>query len=233
MGTLTNQQLQEELLANLGNRTDFSVGLNSRLQTALTFSQDRIARRHKFRELRKLSTTSTIFNNNPDDKFLNTPPNLRTVYSIRLIDGLHSRKLDWISPITWDTVLPDPSDDPRRRPERYTYFRNVFEFHPLPDKVYTMELRWEGWPEAFTALSNTSSFEHKDDIILYGATAYLYDSLDQSEKARKFAVVFQQMLENAVLLDDKHPHEEIKPLFELDSPVGEYWTDPFIRELGV
>lgn len=233
MGTLNNQQLQEELLSNLGNRDDFSVALGSRLERALAFSQDRIARRYRFEELNKLSTANLVFNNNNDDKFLSTPTNLRTNYSLRLIDGTLSRRLDWVDPREWDRVLPFPPNTARGRPERYTYFRDVFELHPLPNKVYAMELRWDAWPAAFTSLGQSSDFLHKDDVILHGATAYLYDSLDQTEKARKFATIFLRLLEEAVNTEKDDSHKEIKPLFELDSPVGDYWRDPFIRSMNI
>lgn len=226
---LTNQQLQDELFANLASRDDFSVAAGGRLERFLNFAQDRIARAFRFRELRILSTDSTIFNNDNNDKYLATPSNLRTLYTLRLLDGTNSHKLKFIDIGRWDAILPKPSESTRRRPTMYTFFRKTFEFNPLPDKVYTLEMRWDSWPTALTTLAQVPDYEHKDDMLITLATSYAHGSLGNKKKASSFFANYKNMLADAQIQDQDHPHESLVPLFELDVPTGDYWLDPFVR----
>ncbi len=227
--SFTNQVLQEEVRANLANRDDLTVAAGSRLERFLNFAQDRVARHHRFREFRQLSTDSTIFNNDLNDKYLATPTNLRTLYTIRLLDGTNSHKLTFIDIKRWDLLLPKPSETARRRPTQYTFFRRTFEFHPLPDAVYSLEMRWDAWPTALTTLAQVTEFEHKDDMLIQLATSYAQGSLGMVEKAAATFDIYKAMLNQALLSDEEHPHEDLVPTFEIGKPIGDYWADPFVR----
>jgi len=225
MGTLKRSELEEEIRKNLGGRTD----LNDRLVRFLNIAQDRITAAHDFRELRKLSTTTTT----ADDKYIGLPSAPRQIYSLRLIDGTLSRKLTLVPARDWDRVIPYPEALSTGRPTKYTIWQSTIELYRIPDDTYTLELRWLASPTAFSSDSDVvSDFNEKDGVIIAYATSWAFASLGDKERAAYWYTIGKQMLGEAILRDQPYEDMDIAPGFEQFKGAvysSDYWANPFIK----
>ena len=222
MGSLTFTELQDEVRSALGGRTD----LNSRLPRALNIAQQRLARIHDFDEMETLTTTSISNNALDSDRFL-ALPSKREVFSIVRLDGAQSKKLKQRSARFWDTRIPMPEYWTRNRPEEYVLWGNQAEIWPMPNATYSIRIRWSKWPTDLTG-SATSEFLQKDDILIELAVIYLLNSLGKEEDAAKHTATLNQLLAEAIQIDDTKPDLDIEPAST--GPLNsEPWNDPFYR----
>ena len=235
MGTLTNNQLQDEILSNLANRTDFTVGVGTRLERFLNMSQDRIARLERFREMKKYSK-ETITNSGDItvDKFLALPNQFRSGYSLTLQDGTSSHKLDYVDPLLWDTRFPRVQETSRDAPRLYTLFDDDnIELFPIPDASYEVRLRWERWPTVFSALTQVSDFDHLDDVLIALATSWANLTLGQMEQSTVYFTIFRSMMAEIHVDAQRDSLKNIVPEFEVGGGAapGNYWLDPFVQSI--
>lgn len=229
MGTLTKLELQDEVRAGLGGRTD----LDLRLGRFLNLAQHRLARRHDFDEMQIISSTQ-IFNTGSDnDRFLSLPT-IREVYSIVLLDGASSKKLERITAQRMDRMQSMPEYFARNRPAQYTLWGNTIEMFPMTDATYTIRMRWTQWPLNFTLDTDVSQFRQKDDVLIEMALSYANYSLGKESEALKHEARAKMLLDEAEEVDRTNPDLNIMP-GQSDGQVAgtstgaEPWNDPFIR----
>lgn len=227
MGTLTFDELKDEVRAGLGDRTD----LDARLGRFLNLAQQRLARVHDFDEMEAIS--STVINNtgSADDRYI-TLPSLREVYSIIIEDASRSRKLKQRSPRQWDLLLPLPQYHSRDTPSLYTVWNNTIEIFQLPDKSYTMRMRWTKWPTPLSTSNQTSDFLEKDEILVEMSLAYAYRSLGKPDEATKHEGVVRRLLIEAESADRSKPDlDQVGDARPGVQGPSDYWRDPFVRSI--
>ena len=229
MGTLTYEQMTTEVLANLGNRTQFDT---SRLLNIMNLVQIRIARKPKWKELKDtVESTFTITASAKDDKFITVPANTRDILTFRVItsDG-NSRKLHRRSTRQMDRIVPEPEYYSRGDPTIYSEFKDKMELWRVPDTADTYLLRRTTWATPFTGLTTqTSDLEEKDDMIVALASSWALHSIGRIEDSRQWWVVYNDMYKNAVEENNEEPDEELLSDSQLLERPGEYWLDPFIH----
>ena len=224
MGVLTGTQLENEVRANLGNRTD----LDGRLYRFLNFAQDQLARYHQFDELEEVKEdtfTSSVGS-------VSLPSKPLAIRSFRLIDGSNSRKLVYYSPRQFDLQLPKPDWYSTGRPSIYTKYSKTLEVWRVPDDSYTYKLRYKKYPTAFTDGSgSTSDFEGLDDVLICLATRWAFISLGESEKAKEWLYIAAREAKNAKGLDLYNPDFEVSDTSDVSSLAasGEYWKSPWVK----
>lgn len=232
MGTLTLTELENEIRASMGGRTDF----DSRLPQALNIAQNRIARIRNWEELESLYTGATAFTSTPaDDKFLALPVGIRKIFSVRLIDGLNSRKLTRVPHKTWDRKIPAAQEYSTGRPSLYTQYRSIMEFWRVPDAAYVLHCRTIDWPTAFAAASPdaTSDLDEKDDMLIALALSWMFMTIKNEAMARKWWGVYSGMLNDAVGEDAEKPDLDYLPDVGAAGAVGAvpYYQDPFVNSI--
>jgi hypothetical protein len=229
MGVLTLAELKTEVRAALGGRHD----LDSRLTSIVNLAQMRLARIHDFDEMEILSTTTVNNTANDNDRFL-VLPDKREVYSIVLLDGANSRKLVQRTPQFWDRYISKPEYWSRFIPSDYMIWNNTIEAYPLPDKTYTIRIRWTKWPTALSADTDVSEFLNKDDVLIELAVSYALRSLGKEDDADKHERAAMRMLGEAANMDDSKPDMQITPALSDSQVISgnplEYWRDPFRKE---
>lgn len=222
MGTLTFTELQDELRAGLGGRTD----LDTRLGRIVNLAQQRLARLHDFDEMKVISTTTVVNTPSDNDKYI-TLPDVREVYSIVLVDGSNSQKLTQRTTRYWDTLLPKPEYWARDRPRDYTIWGSTtVEIWPMANATYTLRLRWSKWPTALTG-SATSEFLQKDEILIELSLSYAYRNLGKEEDAAKHEAIAMRLIGEAETMDSQLPDLDIMPITGQMSRHPQYWNDPF------
>lgn len=229
MGTLTADELKEEVSSHLGNRTDVT---DARLFRYLNLAQMRIARDSKYREMQYIESLSISNTGSNDDKFIALPSDVRSVRSLVVEDETNSQKLIYLSPGLWDKKLPYPEQYTRNRPTHFTIYREIIELSPMPDEDYTLRLRGTKWPVALTSGGSASELDEKDDLLIILAASMLLDTLGKKDEADRKYAIYRNSREAAVREDDDQPAEILipEPLHDLvNESVEEYWKDPFYR----
>lgn len=229
MGTLTLDELKDEVRAGMGGRTD----LDSRLTRFLNLAQQRLARLHDFDEMETTSLASLANTGSPTDGDI-TLPNLRELHSIRIEDESRSVKLIQRSPRWFDRMLPMPDYHSRDIPQIYMIWKDVVSVFPLPEKAYTntVKLRWTKWPTALSAGATPSEYNEKDELLIELAVAYAYRSLGNPEEAAKHEAVAKRLFLEAEGMDrDKPDLEIVGDANPGQTTPGDYWRDPFVRSV--
>ena len=235
MGTLTNTEMQLELKRNLGNRSAVEFDTD-RLQLILNQAQVRLARANPsgWDELEDTQTLATAYTATPaDDKYLAIPTGTRRIHSLRLIDDEFSRKLIWRHPRDWDKFIPEPEHWSTDRPTHYTKYLDKFEFWRVPNAVYELTLRRSIWPTRLTTGTQTSDFTEKDDMLILLATVLAWTTLGKEERAMNFWTIYRSMLGDVLPDANTEPDSTIRgfPGPDRTTATGEYWADPFIRDV--
>jgi hypothetical protein len=229
MGTLILSELQDEVRAGLGGRTD----LDTRLTRFLNLSQQRLARLHDFDEMETSSVVSLTYTGADTDGDISLPT-LREVYSVRVIDDSRSRKLVQKSPRWWDKMIPMPNYPSRDIPQLYMIWSSTVYVFPLPEKDYaTVKLRWTKWPTALSAAGTASEFLQKDELLIELAISYAYRSLGNPEEAAKHEAVAKRLFLESDTIDRERPDlEQVGDAREGSAQgVQDYWRDPFVRSI--
>lgn len=242
MGTLTQAQLNAEIRAGLGNRTDVT---DSRITAGLNIAQARVSRFWDFQEL-KLTATA---NNTKDpggnlslDKYLRVPSNLKTVHSLVLQDEANSRKLVEKPWRMFDELFPFPENDPPDRSVLYSRWGYLFILYPIPDNVYKFQLKYTARPTPFGvmdttaqtgALTQVSDFEEKDDILINLTLEYFHRSFGRVDKADTFLKMAYGDLEIAKKKDDDRPDMSVSRENLGMYVEGSYWLNPWVKSVQI
>lgn len=226
MGTLTGVELEAELKANLGNRSD----LDTRLYIFLNWAQVEIARKIYLRELEDIDTAKATV---VDQDYVAKPINLRDMISFRLIDDTNSRKLRWVPRRMYDEWCANPSSLTTARSTHFTSWGLNFYFYRIPDAVYSLKMAYTKWPTAFIdSSSEVSDIEELDELIVILATIKALRSLKEVDprvlsaykKDARLIIADAKAYDKGLMVD-----EEVKAMYNLDKVSGNYWTDPFVR----
>ena len=228
MGTLTRSELVTEVHSFFANRTDVD---SDRIITWLNLAQTRIARLKVWEELKELDTS---LQTSASNKFLAEPSGIRTIFSLRLIDGAHSRKLIGKPADTFDSFIPNPARYAEGRPSIYTRWNGNFEFWKIPDDTYDLELRYSKWATAFNSSDDVvSDLNEKDDALIMLTVSWGHHSLRNNKDAGKYWGIYKDMINDAAKEDVENPDlpvmpEGVKPNIKLG---GDYWNNPFISNV--
>lgn len=245
MGTLTQSELDSELLAAHGNRDDFT---EARRLIALNLAQVRIARIYDWNELQSVDTgTIGSAGVKSTDKFELTPTNIRRIYSFRIVDTAsktNSRKLRWVPQRQWDQNVPESEAWDTDTPTIYTIWKRSgafnFEFWRIPDQEYDYEIRSVKWPTDFVSGGGAvSDLDNKDDMIVALAASWLFLTAREMEQANTWWQVYKNMANDATNQDIEEHEVDIRAPLEMrirgGSPYegSDPWRDPFNRSGGV
>jgi len=232
MGTLTLTQLQDEVRSGLGERTD----LDSRLTRFLDQAQVKIARRHNWKELKRREALTLTYTGTPlTDRFLAfsslTNTNPRLIYGITLRDSTTSWPITRIPQRTADRALPARDLYSTNKIRHYIQWNDKFEWSPVPDQAYALEMRLLIWPIALTG-SNTSDLDEKDDLIILDALRRAKQSLGMYDGALSIAKQFEFDIQDAIIEDAAKPDLFLTPdnSMAADTVATDYWADAFMRK---
>ena len=229
MGTLTLTELKDEVKRGLGNRSD----MDDRLTRFLNLAQERVSRLQDFEEMQTATNSAFVITANPaTDKMLSLP-NLRELYSFRILADEESVKLKQVSTRLWDKIIPEPEYFARDIPTHYTIWSNQAEIWPVPREAFAYAIRWTRWPTAFSDSTPTATSEYrsKDELLIALALGTAFDSLGKVQDAdRKYKLAGTLFLE-CLRMDSTRPDLEMAPAKEVFPPnvlSPDYWRDPFV-----
>lgn len=227
-GTLINRALDN--VSRLGTTTtrngttlsNFGIDVLNRVMF-------RMARKHDFRECRQIYTASTV----ASTRNYAFPTNYKTIYDLRLIDGMSSRKLEHFQGQSFDRVAPYPESMSEGKPIGYIPYGNNFDLFPIPDAAYVMTIKCTIWPTIITATTDVVTYDSdKDDCLVYGITGELFSLLQMHEDAAVWKNEFRTALREAMNHDNYYP--DWNPVAQGTGTAttvvvtGDPWNDPLV-----
>ena len=234
-GILTRAQIENETLDNLAKSNTLIMQsgdlMSQRITRWVNRAQQWIARRVDL--LQGYVTTSTV---NAQQTYA-FPAGIRKIYTLRLLDGLNSRKLDCTMPWEMDRRVPMPAALTTLRSWFYVPYKNTgtFELFPIPDGAYTLELRYSYYPVDFLSSSAVSQYTGLDDAIINYATMFGFRWLQESDDADKWQKYGDEVVAQVKLITTEEQYSDWVALGEGFSTqtidyTGEYFNNPFIRD---
>jgi len=189
----------------------------------------------KYNILFKTSTATTV----ADVQTYTFPATLRSLYSLRLENGIESRKLTCIMPWDFDKAVSKPDEDFTSTPTYYIPYKatNEFELYRIPDDTYTLRLRYSMWPADLALDASTSSYQvagiDADDATIALATSYGYAYLQElvdATKWREAGWMLWKMISDATrdIFPDWAPREMGFSIYDSQELPGEYYNNPFV-----
>lgn len=232
MGTLTLANIRDEVKGHFGQRDNIS---DARYNRIINLAQLRIARRLDWFEMYDVQWNTTSYTGDITvDKILDLPSNIKSIMSLRLVDGENSRKLQYKSYNVWDKLIPDPGFYRVDRPLFYTRWNNVIELWPVPDAEYTIDIRLTVWPTDLSLDADTSILNNKDDAIIMLANSWVSGAIGRMEDAARFWRIYTNLLNDAVDEQLTQPDKMLLPEGIVHKKLGEgttdsYWNNPMIK----
>ena len=162
------------------------------------------------------------------------PSSCKYIYSIRLIDGAMSRKLEPVTPRTADLYTPFGQQLSVGRPTQYCEWLDWIQLSKIPDSTYVIKIRYVKWQDAFASDAATAEISHADDLIIKAACVHIWEVLGEPEQAA--------LMRNALEIGlHKHKQfvERMKPDLVLKPDMGtvsrsnsDTIDDPFVHGQG-
>lgn len=236
---LTYKQMQNEALDNVAKSGVLTLQsgtqLNTRMANWVNRGQLWLSRRVDL--LNYDLTSATVLG----QQTYSFPSNLRRSYSMRLIDGLNSRKLSCTMPWEMDRKVPYAPALTTARSWFYVPYKETFTFQlfPIPDNVYTLELRCSLYPNDLVSDNDVSQYQNCDDAIIAYATMFAFRWLQESSDAKEWELYGDEIVamikDNS---DDAHRYVDWSPgpegfsSHDIDYS-GDYFNNPFVRDTNL
>ena len=224
-GLLTLAQMKTEVRAGFGNSTEYDARLNN----LLTMAQDRLVGRHDFEELKVRATLGTTASTSDPsaDMVIAVPTNMRQLYSVAVIDGANSRKLEPVPSALWDSLIPYAEQYTRERPSKYRRWGANIELWRVPNAAYTLRGHYSTWATALTSETQKSDLERKDQLLILLAQIWLGVLIDRPDRANYFWSVFKTIYEESLGVS-VYKADINKSSTEDRGAADDYWRQPFV-----
>lgn len=191
MALTSYSDLQTTIGSYLG-RSD----LTSVIPDFIRLAEIRLQRDLRIRQMLK-SATSTLV---ADDPKVALPSDFLEIRDLNL-QGTPRIPLTYLSPSVFSR---DSRADEKGKPVFYTTLAAEFQFAPIPDAAYTIEMLYYAKP-SFLSDTNTSNvfMANVPDLLLYGSLAEAEPYLINDERIRTWASLFDRGLNSANTSSEK------------------------------
>jgi hypothetical protein len=182
---LTSYSTLKTAVANYLGRSD----LTSQIPDFITLAEIRLSREIRTRKLLKSVTTSTT----AGDSTVEIPADfleLRDLY----LGGNPRVSLSYLSPSAYTR---DAQAEVSGQPAFYTMLGQEFEFAPIPDKVYTVELLYYFKPTPMSdSVASNEFLANYPDALLYAALAEAEPYLMNDARVQVWAQLYDRAISN-------------------------------------
>lgn len=188
---LTSYSTLKTAVANYLGRSD----LTSQIPDFITLAELRLSREIRTRKLLKSVTTTTTAGDStvalPSD-FLE----LRDIY----LDGNPRISLQYLSP---STFTRNAQATVSGKPAVYTTLAQEFEFAPIPDKAYTVELLYYFKPVPMSdSVSSNEFLANYPDALLYASLAEAEPYLMNDARIQVWSSMYDRAIANISVSDE-------------------------------
>ena len=195
---LTSYSTLKTAVANYLGRSD----LTSQIPDFITLAELRLSREIRTRKLLKSVTTSTTAGDStvalPSD-FLE----LRDIY----LDGNPRISLQYLSP---STFTRNAQATVSGKPAVYTTLGQEFEFAPIPDKAYTVELLYYFKPTPMSdSVASNEFLANYPDALLYATLAEAEPYLMNDARIQVWSSMYDRAISNITIGDQDSEYSAV------------------------
>lgn len=190
--SITNYSDLQATIASYLARTDLTAQIPDFIQLAET----RLRRELRIRQMLKVATTTTVAN----DSTVELPSDYLQMRDLH-INTNPVQTIEYISPSnfyrnTWTSTSG--------LPRQYTILAQEFQFAPIPDSNYTIQMMYYAAP-AYLSNSNTSNvfLANCPDLLLYGALGEAEPYLMNDARLATWAQMYDRGLSALTVSDDQ------------------------------
>lgn len=190
--SITNYSDLQATIASYLARTDLTAQIPDFIQLAET----RLRRELRIRQMLKVATTTTVAN----DSTVELPSDYLQMRDLH-INTNPVQTIEYISPSnfyrnTWTSISG--------LPRQYTILAQEFQFAPIPDSNYTIQMMYYAAP-AYLSNSNTSNvfLANCPDLLLYGALGEAEPYLMNDARLATWAQMYDRGLSALTVSDDQ------------------------------
>jgi hypothetical protein len=188
---LTSYSTLKTAVANYLGRSD----LTSQIPDFITLAELRLSREIRTRKLLKSVTTTTT----AGDSTVALPSDFQQLRDIYL-DGNPRISLQYLSP---STFTRNAQATVSGKPAVYTTLAQEFEFAPIPDKAYTVELLYYFKPVAMSdSVASNEFLANYPDALLYASLAEAEPYLMNDARIQVWSSMYDRAIANISVSDE-------------------------------
>ena len=206
---------------------------DAKIDRWINWSQLTIAELYSFPEMKSIDTSvSTV----DGTKEYDWPSRTKEVYSVVLIDGNDSRKLDKVDARTMHKDIPYQEEYSEGLSTMYVDVGTSFFLHKIPDDAYQLNIYLASLPVDLVSDSDEPTLLIKDDLIMSGATMRGFLELreignkDSQDLYEKWLSIFNEELKVKINTSKNGKSIDSEPVLKPSPSVlgvtNEYWKDP-------
>ena len=190
--SITNYSDLKATIASYLARTDLTAQIPDFIQLAET----RLRRELRIRQMLKVVTTTTVAN----DSTVELPSDYLQMRDLH-INTNPIQTIEYISPSnfyrnTWSAV--------NGLPRQYTVLAQEFQFAPLPDSNYTLQMMYYAAPQYLSSTNSSNVFlANCPDLLLYGALGEAEPYLMNDARLATWAQMYDRGLSALTVSDDQ------------------------------
>lgn len=190
--SITNYADLQTTIASYLARTDLTAQIPDFIQLAET----RLRRELRIRQMLKVATTTTTAN----DSTVELPSDYLQMRDLH-VNTNPIQTIEYVSPSnfyrnTWSTVSG--------LPRQYTVLAQEFQFAPLPDSTYTLQMMYYAAPPYLSSTNTSNVFlANCPDLLLYGALGEAESYLMNDPRLQTWASLYDRGLAAFTVSDDQ------------------------------
>ena len=190
--SITNYSDLKTTIASYLARTDLTAQIPDFIQLAET----RLRRELRIRQMLKVATTTTVAN----DSTVELPSDYLQMRDLH-VNTNPIQTIEYVSPSnfyrnTWSTVSG--------LPRQYTVLAQEFQFAPLPDSAYTLQMMYYAAPPYLSSTNSSNVFlANCPDLLLYGALGEAEPYLMNDARLATWAQMYDRGLAALTVSDDQ------------------------------
>jgi hypothetical protein len=191
MAITTYSELQSEIASYLA-RTDLTAQIPNFIQKA----ELRLRRELRIRQMLKVATTTTVAN----DSTVELPSDYLQMRDLH-INTNPIQTIEYVSPSnfyrnTWSTVSG--------LPRQYTVLSQEFQFAPIPDSTYTLQMLYYATPPFLSSTVSSNTFMTVcPDLLLYASLGEAEPYLMNDSRLATWAQLYDRGLSALTVSDDQ------------------------------
>ena len=193
MAFFTDYTTLQATIANYLARSDLTASIPEFIRLA----EDRLSRDLRIRQTLKLATTTTT----ADDSKIEMPANFVAM------KDLHISSTDPIATFTYQSpsnFFRNTRSTAKGQPTFYTALGSEFQFAPIPDSAYTVQMLYYFKPDYMSStVSSNLWLANTPDLLLYAALGEAEPFLMNDERIATWAAMYDRGVTSLQKSDDE------------------------------
>lgn len=190
--SITNYSDLKTQVANYLGRTD----LTSQIPNFISFAELRLSRDLRIRQMLKTATATMT----AGDSTVGLPSDFLQMRDL-FINGTPRIAISYLTP---SNFTRDSRASESGKPVFYTMRGNEFEFAPIPDAAYTLQMLYYAKPDALSDSNTSNTFlANCPDALLYGALVEAEPYLMNDARTELWTNLYRAAINNLNTSDDE------------------------------